>query len=120
MATHEPPSIQPGPLPSATTVEEVPRHLRMHRVTDQELTVLASVKSGIHIAFFGVTFGCFVAFWIVLRTVTAMSGSDHTLFLVLTFVSALLAAFFGLMAIVELQSMRRLASDIRGKDDPEG
>jgi len=117
MAINEPPNIQPGTLPSATTVEELPRRLRVYKVTDQELNMLASVKGGLFLGFFGISLGCLVAFWIVLKTVTGLSDSDHTLFLVLTFVSAFFTLFCGVMTIPEILSSRRLVATIRAPED---
>jgi apolipoprotein N-acyltransferase len=113
MAINEP-NIQPGPLPSATTIEELPRHLRMYRVTDQELTTLASVKSGLYLGFLGVSLGCLVAFWIVLKTVSSLSERDYTTFFALTFLSGFLSLFCGVMTIPEILSSRRLVTAIRG------
>jgi apolipoprotein N-acyltransferase len=111
-----PPNIQPGLIPS-TTVEEPPRRIRMYRVTDQELAALGSVKSGVWFGFFGISFGCFVAFWIVVKTVSGLADKDYTMFLVLTVVFGFLSLLCGVMAVLEAFGTRRLATSIRAPKD---
>jgi|SRR5262245_7041955 len=116
MGQNQPEPVAPAPLPGVT-VEELPRHLRMHRITEQELIALAGIKTGTHLAFFGITLGAFIAFFIVLRTVNPLSERDYNLFFVLCWVTVLLCVFFAVMACIEFRNSRSLVAAIRGRQD---
>ncbi len=105
-------AIPQAALPG-TTVEEIPRLLIIHRVTDQALDALASTKTGLGLTFFGITIGASIAFWIVLKTVPNLPADSRTIFFTLTAAGVLLTLFFGLMSLREGLENRGLVKRIR-------
>src|SRR5260370_41058496 len=95
-----PPAIPQAALPG-TTVEEIPRLLIIHRVTDQELDALASTKTGLGLTFFGITIGASIACWIVLKTVPNLPADSRGIFFILTAVGVLSTVSLGLMSLRE-------------------
>lgn len=73
----------------------------MHRVTEQELDALASVKTGLGLTFLGFSLGAVIAFWIVLKTVPNLAPADLATFRSLAFVSTVLTVFFLVWSALE-------------------
>ena len=96
-----------------TIVVEVPRTLRMHRLTTQELDDFASSNVGIHFGFFGLALGGFISFGITLLAGQIQSPKIYASFVALAAVSFILAGFFGARAVVEYRRVKRKVQDIK-------
>lgn len=77
------------------TVEIVPRHLKVIQVSEHDIDSLASGGADISIAFFGICFGALVAFWLVLDAGGVTDPAKHAMYVMLTWASGILTAFFG-------------------------
>ena len=77
------------------TIEMVPRHLRMHTVSEAELDAIAVGGSSVNLTFFGVCFGALISFAIGLYS-GGIDPSQKSMYAALVFASAILSAFFGI------------------------
>jgi hypothetical protein len=104
------PSPQAG---QSYTVEIVPGHLKMHTISEDKLDMLVSGAASIHLTFFGVCLGAVIAFGIVLYN----GGLDQTHQLVyqcFLFLSATMAAYFGIRGGSDYVSSRNKLNEIKG------
>jgi hypothetical protein len=76
------------------TVEYVPRHLRMHTVSENELDAIASGSSSLNLTFFGVCFGAAISFSIVLYN-GGIDVNHKSMYDMLLFAATILSAYFG-------------------------
>lgn len=102
--------IAPQNNPQAVlSVEYVPRHLKMHNVSESELDALASGNPSVHLTFFGICFGAAVSFGTVVKATTNLDLFSKSLFSMLFVSAGLMALFFAVQSIRDyLQSKRKL------------
>jgi len=96
-----------GPAPNeiqraatgAFTVSMVPANIRLYTVTEHQLENIGTfgLVTSIFLAMFGITLGCFVAFFIVVRTVAELKQYDQGQFVALEWVAGVLTVFCGAM-----------------------
>src|SRR6266851_140418 len=91
--------IAPANSPSTSstqscTVEYVPRHLRMHTVSENELDAIASGGSSLNLTFFGICFGAAISFAIVLYN-GGIDVNHRSTYDMLLFSASILSAYFG-------------------------
>jgi len=107
--------ITPSPHSAQSyTVEVVPGHLRMHTISEDKLDMLVSGTTSVHLAFFGICLGAVISFGIVLYN----GGLDPTHKLVyqcFLFVSAMMAAYFGIRGGSDYFSSRDKLNEIKGR-----
>jgi hypothetical protein len=97
------------------TVEVVPRHLRMHNISESELDALTSDGSTLNLTFFGICFGAFVSFAVVLYTGGVTDPTKHATFSMLTFSCLLMSAFFGIRGVSEYLSWQKKRSEMKSE-----
>jgi hypothetical protein len=106
-----------NPFASSTqpcTVEHVPRHLKMHSVSESELDAVASGNSSINLTFFGVCLGAAISFGIVLRTAN-LEVFNKSLFGMLFFTSLIMGAYFGIRGGADYLRSKAKLQEIKGK-----
>jgi hypothetical protein len=117
MASSGPPPAQ-GPIPSVTA-EMVPRHVRYHAITEEELGMVAVLSNSIHLAFLGITVGALVAFWITLKTVMNLTTDDRTMFRALMWLTGLLSAYFLAQSVADVVRSRGTLNSIKRRTADE-
>jgi len=100
-----------GGMPAVTT-EMATRHVVYHPVSAQELDMVAALGNSIHLAFFGISIGALIAFWITVKTVT-LGADDRNLFWILMLAAGFLSPYFLALSIREVVRSRRMLSDIK-------
>lgn len=108
--------VQPNPVAASSaescTVEMIPRHLRMHSVSESELDQIASGNPSIHWTFFGICLGAVISFGIVLRTPN-VDSSSKVLFQMLLFSSLIMGVYFGVRGVRDLLKSKKKLQDIK-------
>jgi hypothetical protein len=115
------PPQQPSNLVSAVstastqscTVEMVPRHLKMHTVSESELDSISSGGPAINLTFFGLCVGTLVSFGTVLKTATTLDAATKAVFIALFFTSAVMATFFGVRGIRDFLANKKKLEEIK-------
>jgi len=91
------------------TFEVVPRHVKMHSISESELDAIAALSNSVHLTFFGICVGALISFFIVLSSGGIADPNQHATYVMLTFAAAILAAYFGIRGGGDyIQSKRKL------------
>jgi hypothetical protein len=99
---------------AGVTTETLPRHMKFVRVATNELDDLKSSNSTLELAFFGISLGAIVTIICTLKTVQ-MDAATHTIFVSVSWVFGLAAAYFGLATLRgELRWRRKINGLKRG------
>jgi hypothetical protein len=84
-----------------------------------ELDALASSGSTLNLTFFGITFGAFISFAIVLYGGGIADPGKQAMFVMLTWASAILAGFFGIRGMLDYsqyaKKLKSIKQDIANK-----
>ena len=115
---HQAGDVVPANAPStgstqSCTVEIVPRHLKMHSVSETELDAIASGGGSINLTFFGICIGAAISFGIVLRT-TNLEAFNKALFWMLFGAALLMGTYFGVFGIRDYRASKQKLKDIKG------
>ncbi len=103
--------VQRGDLRASVTIVLVPREMRMHQVTEDELRQLRTGANSPSLTLFGVAVGGAVTLGITLATVE-LATSVHATFVASLIATAGRTLFFGLNAIRDYLSIRKLIQHI--------
>lgn len=91
----------------------------MHTVTETELDTVASLSNSVHLCFLGMSVGALSAFAIVLATIDIKDPISHAAFVGLTWISAVLTAYFAVRSLFDYREARAKLQEIkRGDSDP--
>jgi hypothetical protein len=120
MADDQGTKIAPANSPSTSstqgcTVEHVPRHLRMHSVSETELDAIASGDSSVNLTFFGVCFGAAISFGIGLYS-GGINQSQIATYKGLFFASGVLTVFFGVQAARKYRDFKKKIKDLKSSN----
>jgi hypothetical protein len=123
MATIPPPQPPQAPAQQAAdlflpahnplTMEMVPRHLKMHSLSEHELDAIASGSSSIHLSFFGVCVGAFISFMIVIYSGGVTDPSKRSMYGMLAFSTAIMATYFGIRGIADNLKSKALVRELK-------
>jgi hypothetical protein len=95
------------------TVEMVPGHLRMHTISEDKLDMLVSGTTSVHLTFFGICLGAVISFGIVLYN-GALDPTHKLVYQCFLFLSAMMAAYFGIRGGSDYISSRNKLNEIKG------
>lgn len=106
--------VTTGTSPPLTVIVQIPAEIVMYNVSEAQLDALANGanSNSIHLAFLGISIGAFVAFGIVLLTVTLESKLFAT-FVGLLAVSIISLFYFGIRTIVEFKANTKRFNQIK-------
>ena len=113
-----------GPSTASTqpcTFEMVPRHLKMHSISEAEMDALASGSKSINLTFFGVCAGAAISFGMILYSggiTDVQRGSYKTLL----WAGLVLAGYFGLQSIRDHFQSKQYLKDLKSGSalNPQG
>ncbi len=108
--------FQPPSADGALTVHQVARTIYMHRVSSEELDMIASLSNSIYLTFFGISAGSFISFWITIKTVS-LTLDLNAMFIAFLWASGLSCAFFGVQSIVGYIKSRATLSRIKSEGE---
>jgi hypothetical protein len=103
--------VQRGDPRASVTIEIVPREMRMHQVTDDELRQLRSGANSSSLTLFGVAIGGAITIGVTLGTVE-LTTSVHATFVASFIATVGLTLFFGFNAVRDYLSVKRLIQHI--------
>ncbi len=112
-------NISGPPTSGHVTVNQVPRELNMHSVTEEELWSLRAVGPTTAVAFLGVFIGATVTFWTVLET-PGLSAATRDKFDLALKGSLILTAFFAIITVVGYWHLRDVVNRVRERPPTTG
>jgi hypothetical protein len=97
----------------ALTFEVVPRHLKMHNISEYELDALSEGGGTLNWTFFGISFGSLISFGVVLYVGNVTDPTKHAMLAMLTFGSLIMSGYFGIRGAIESSNWQKKRDQIK-------
>jgi hypothetical protein len=104
---------EPESRESPVTIDYAPRQVTIYRLFEMELDRLGTIQNSLHLAFFGIAFGAWLAVTITLSTVDITSPRTYGAYWGTFWITALASVYFFVRAIMDWREAKHYVQRIK-------